>query len=105
MGDAVMAKLKEDVPIKEWLQTLLADINDQAPSPDRLIDRNCIFTWVQANMSQDATYTVFYDEDRADEFVDHDPKAPRQENKFQPFLSCKVLVEILMAAKMIRWSR
>jgi hypothetical protein len=103
--DRVMAKLREDMPIKEWLQTLLADINNQAPSPDRIIDRDCIFTWVRRSMSQESTYTVFYDEDRAHEFVEHDPKEPNRANMYQPFLSCKVLVDILIAAKMITWRR
>jgi len=55
-------------------------------------------------MSQESGYALFYDENRADEFVDHDPKAPQPENQFQPFLSCKVLVDLLLAANMIKWS-
>ena len=32
----------------EWLQTLLADINNQSADADRLINRDCIFKWAQA---------------------------------------------------------
>merc|ERR1712190_652108 len=84
--DKVMSKIREEMPIKEWLQILLADINNQAPSADRFIDRTCIFAWVESNMSPESTYRVFYDEDRAHEFVDQDPQMPTPENKWQPFL-------------------
>eukprot|EP00930_Biecheleria_cincta_P045153 TRINITY_DN31127_c0_g1_i1.p1 TRINITY_DN31127_c0_g1~~TRINITY_DN31127_c0_g1_i1.p1 ORF type:complete len:520 (+),score=88.21 TRINITY_DN31127_c0_g1_i1:60-1619(+) len=97
----VVAELKQDMCAKEWLQTLLADINNQTSGSERLINRDCIFKWVQENMSEEASYLVFYDEDRSPEFEDLDPKAPLEENRYQPFLSPKVLVEMLLKATML----
>lgn len=94
--------LQRDMSIKEWLQTLLADINNQAPAVDRLINRDCIFKWAQQHMSQEEAHLVFYDEERAAEFADHDPKEPTTENRYQPFLSCQVLVKMLIAGKMVQ---
>mmetsp|Transcript_4115 Transcript_4115/g.11011 ORF Transcript_4115/g.11011 Transcript_4115/m.11011 type:complete len:570 (+) Transcript_4115:47-1756(+) len=97
-----METLRKEMSVKEWLQTLLADINNQSSSADRLINRDCIFKWVQANMSSEAAHRVFYDEERASEFEDHDPKEPMAENRYQPFLSCKVLVEMLVSSEMLK---
>jgi hypothetical protein len=95
--------LLQDMSPKEWLQTLLSDINNQTAHSDRLINRNCIFKWVQNNMSQESAHLVFYDEERACEFEDLDPKAPIPENQYQPFLSPKVLVDMLSAAGMLKY--
>lgn len=99
-GD-VVAELRQDMCAKEWLQTLLADINNQTSGSERLINRDCIFKWVQENMSEEAAYLVFYDEDRSPEFEDLDPKAPLEENGYQPFLSPKVLIDMLLKARML----
>lgn len=98
---ALVADLRRDLCPKEWLQALLADINNQMSGSERLINRDCIFKWVQSNMSNEAAHSVFYDEDRSDEFEDLDPKAPNQENQYQPFLSPKVLVDMLLTARML----
>lgn len=100
-AEDVVAELKQDMCAKEWLQTLLADINNQTSGSERLINRDCIFKWVQENMSDDASYLVFYDEDRSAEFEDLDPKAPSEENRYQPFLSPKVLVDMLLESGML----
>ena len=61
---------------QEWLQTLLADINNQQVAADRLINPDCIFKWAQALLKGlpalcqehcDVAHEVFYDEERADE--------------------------------------
>lgn len=97
----IIKALTQEMSVIEWLQTLLADINNQNPLADRLIDRSCIFTWVQANLSREAAHLVFYDEDRAEEFKGQDPEAPSAENRYQPFLSCKVLCEMLVKARFL----
>merc|ERR1712039_243079 len=97
----MIAELQNAMSVKEWLQTLLADINNQTSSSDRLINRDYIFKWVKENMSEDTAYLVFYDAERAVEFEDQDPKAPQQENQYQPFLSAKVLVNMLLKAQML----
>lgn len=97
----VVSELKQEMCPKEWLQTLLSDINNQTAGADRLINRDCIFKWVQTNMSDEAAYLVFYDEERSVEFGDLDPKMPSEENQYQPFLSPKVLVDMLLKAGML----
>ena len=61
-----------------------------------------IFAWVQNNLSAEAAHAVFYDEERADEYAEQDPKAPTEENQYQPFLSYRVLVDILVKAQMLQ---
>merc|ERR1712050_234549 len=63
--EALLAELQRSMCVKTWLQLLLADVNNQAETVDRLLDRSCIFKWVQANMSDDDAYLVFFDSDRA----------------------------------------
>ncbi|CAE7940561.1 unnamed protein product, partial [Symbiodinium sp. KB8] len=99
----LLSTLQQDLCVREWLQTLLADINNQTSNSDRLIDRSCIFRWVQANMTSHDAHLVFYDEERAEEFRGQDPEQPSVENQYQPFLSCKVLVEMLVAARFLAY--
>lgn len=101
----LLASLKQEMSVAEWLQTLLADINNQNPAADRLINPNCIFKWVQANLSNEAAHLVFYDEDRAEEFKGQDPEQPSVENRYQPFLSRRVLVEMLVKARFLEEKR
>jgi len=100
-GEALVSELRQSMSLKDWLQTLLADINNQAEGADRLIDRQCIFKWVNANMDTESAYAVFYDEDRKAEFANLDPQKPIHANQFQPFLSLRVLVSILVAAGLL----
>lgn len=104
-ASSLMDKLLNNMSVKEWLQSLSADINNQVEGADRLIDRGCIFKWVHANMSQEAAHMVFFDEDRSAEFAEQDPKRPENANKFQVFLSTKVLVQILLKAGMLTWKK
>jgi len=101
-ASALMSQMKSDMSVKDWLQTLLADINNQTDTADRLVDRGCLFKWAHAAMTEDA-HLIFYDSDRAAEFVGQDPAEPTEANKFQPFLSCRALVDILLTAGMLTW--
>mmetsp|Transcript_58419 Transcript_58419/g.136539 ORF Transcript_58419/g.136539 Transcript_58419/m.136539 type:complete len:393 (+) Transcript_58419:79-1257(+) len=94
--------LKSSLSIEDWLRTLLADINNQTPGADRLINQDCIFKWAQEHMSVEAAHAVFFDDARAREFDEQDPNRPSTENAYQPFLSCKVLVCILLAMGMLK---
>merc|ERR1712039_813939 len=100
---ALVAEIKDTMSVACWLQTLLADINNQAADADRLIDRSCIFKWAQASLIDEHAHLVFYDEDRAAEFVEHDPQRPEVLNQFQPFLSCKILIAILVSIGLLTW--
>jgi hypothetical protein len=99
--DEVLSQLRQNLSMKAWLQMLLADVNNQTEGADRLIDRDCIFKWVDANMDTKSAYAIFYDEDRKAEFANLDPQRPIDANQFQPFLSLRVLVDILLAAGLL----
>ncbi|CAK9045333.1 unnamed protein product [Durusdinium trenchii] len=91
---------------RRFLQALVremsvTDINNQSVDADRLINRSGIFQWVQANLSVEAAHRIFYDEDRAEEFKGQDPEKPEPANQYQPFLSGRMLVEMLMHARFL----
>lgn len=100
-SEELIAELRSSMSLKDWLQMLLADINNQTEGADRLIDRQCIFKWVQANMNTESAYLVFYDQDRRAEFAELDPKEPIEANRYQPFLSLRVLFDILLTAGLL----
>jgi len=101
IAKALVAEMRASMSLKDWLQMLLADINNQTEGADRLIDRQCIFKWVSANMETESAYEVFYDEHRKAEFANLDPQKPIESNQFQPFLSLRVLVNMLVAANLL----
>jgi len=103
-ASAWITEVKATMSVSCWLQTLLADIINQASDADRLIDRACFFSWAQKNLSKHDAHKVFYDDDRASEFLGQDPERPEETNQFQPFLSCKILVAILLSTGMLEWS-
>uniref|UniRef100_A0A7S4JXG7 NADAR domain-containing protein n=1 Tax=Odontella aurita TaxID=265563 RepID=A0A7S4JXG7_9STRA len=100
--DGVLSLLKESICVKEWLSALIGDINNQSDEADRLIDRACIFEWADKNMEGDFKHRVFYDDSREKEFEDLHPTKPNDDNMYQPFLSPKVLVEMLLKANMLK---
>ena len=81
---------------------LLADINNQDRGAERLVDRKCIFEWVSKNMSTEKAHEVFYDEERAEEFADLDPSKPEKGSEYEPFLSPKMLRDVLLGAGMVQ---
>lgn len=91
-------ELSKSLCVKEWLSNLIGDINNQSANADRIIDRSCIFEWASKNMEGDFKHLIFYDEDRAEEYSDLDPKEPAQENQYEPFLSPVVLIKMLVKA-------
>ena len=99
---ALLRRLQRELDPKDWLQELLADINNQDAGGvgERLIDRKCVFEWVTKNMPN--PNLVFYDEDRAEEFSDLEPSKPNADSQYEPFLSPKVLTDILLRCGMVR---
>jgi len=97
----VMSLLRKSLSVKEWISALIGDINNQAAEADRLIDRSCIFVWAGNNMEGDFKHRIFYDDSREKEYEDLHPKEPTDENVYEPFLSPKVLVEMLLKANML----
>lgn len=98
---AIFLMLRKQLSIELFIQYILADINNQSDNADRLLDRDCIFKWVEKNMSTDDAHLVFWDEDRVKEFEGQDPNKPADKNKFNPFLSQKFLLRILVEMKFI----
>uniref|UniRef100_A0A6U3R5Z0 RanBP2-type domain-containing protein n=1 Tax=Ditylum brightwellii TaxID=49249 RepID=A0A6U3R5Z0_9STRA len=98
----ILSLLQESMSVKEWISALIGDINNQASEADRLIDRACIFAWADKNMEGDFKHRIFYDDSREKEYNDLNPKEPTDENIYEPFLSPKVLVAMLLKANMLK---
>jgi len=99
--EAIFKMLTRQLSLELFIQYLLADINNQSDNADRLINKDCIFKWVEKNMSLENANKVFWDEDRAHEYVGMDPCKPLDKNKFHPFLSQKFLLRILTEMEFI----
>lgn len=104
LKQSIMDELTQSLCVKEWLSDLIGDINNQSANADRMIDRSCIFSWASANTSlnEDLNHRIFFDETRAEEYSDLDPKEPTNENKYEPFFSPKVLVEMLVKMQLLK---
>lgn len=93
--DMILRILKNQLEIEPFVKSLLADVNNQSENAIRMIDRDCIFKWVEQNMSLAEAHNVNYYEDRASEYRHQDPKIPTDKNKYEPFLSLPYLIGIL----------
>lgn len=104
LKQSLVDELTSSLCVKEWLSDLIGDINNQSANADRTIDRSCIFAWATANTSLDGdlNHRIFYDEARAVEYSDLDPKEPTDENKYEPFFSPVVLVETLVKVGLLK---
>jgi len=98
----IMKRLKNELSLPIFVNYLLADVNNQSKTAERLINRDVIFAWVQKNMSKDEAHRVFYDEDRAADYAGQTPDKPLEANKYQPFLSQKLLLQMLMTMGFIQ---
>eukprot|EP01105_Mastigella_eilhardi_P020070 TRINITY_DN4758_c0_g1_i2.p2 TRINITY_DN4758_c0_g1~~TRINITY_DN4758_c0_g1_i2.p2 ORF type:complete len:463 (-),score=144.36 TRINITY_DN4758_c0_g1_i2:1709-3076(-) len=80
----------------EVAQTLLDDINQQAPDADRVVDRDVLFRWAGDSAANKGfpQHMVFYDEDSPKGEYADDAK-PLEQNKYQPFLSKRVSMLVL----------
>lgn len=92
----VLALLKKSLDLPMFVSYLLADINNQSKTAERCINRDVIFAWAKKHMSTEDAHLVFYDEERASHYADQDPDHPKEANKFQPFLSTRLLLKILV---------
>lgn len=81
---------------EETLETIVQDVNQQSKDADRAISRKDLSKWAgdaSVNGGFDP-YSIFYDEDNKDDYPD-DTK-PSEENKYQPFISKKVALNMLL---------
>lgn len=98
----ILQTLKSQPSLPQFVTELCSDINNQSASADRLINREVIFRWAADNMKDMNAHHVFYDEERANEFAFQDPAKPNAENQFQPFLSHRVLLDVLLRMGFVR---
>eukprot|EP00727_Mastigamoeba_balamuthi_P007163 m51a1_g3067 hypothetical protein (810) ;mRNA; f:3985-7594 len=81
--------------VAELVQTLVDDVNQQSPTADRLVDRDALCKWASSEAVVAAGFvphSLYYDEERKDEFGD---AKPEEANQYQPFLSKAVALRIL----------
>jgi len=98
----ILLRLKRTMSLPIFVGYLLADINNQSKTAERLINRDVIFKWAETNMSKQDAHLVFYDEDRAADYEGQTPNKPVEANKYQPFLSQKLLLRMLLTMGFIK---
>jgi hypothetical protein len=98
----IMKRLKNELSLPLFVNYLLADINNQSKTAERLINRDVIFKWAETHLSKSEAHRVFYDEERAADYAGQTPEKPLEENKYQPFLSQKLLLQMLLAMGFIQ---
>lgn len=89
-------EFKKMFSVEEVLESVVMDVNQQNKDADRIISREDLSKWAgdaSANGGFDS-WSIFYDEDNADEYPE-DAK-PTDENMYQPFLSKKVALNMLL---------
>lgn len=96
----ILLRLKRTLSLPMFVDYLLADINNQSKAAERLINRGVIFKWVEKNLSN--AHRVFYDEERAGDYAGQTPSKPEEANKYEPFLSQKLLLQMLLTMGFIK---
>lgn len=98
----ILLRLKRTLALPMFVGYLLADVNNQSKTAERLINRDVIFKWAETNMSKTEAHRVFYDEERAGDYEGQTPSKPTEANKYQPFLSQKLLLQMLLTMGFIK---
>jgi hypothetical protein len=98
----ILLRLKRTLVLQLFVGYLLADINNQSKTAERLINRDVIFKWAETHLSKTEAHRVFYDEDRAADYEGQTPSKPTEANQYQPFLSQKLLLQILLTMGFIK---
>jgi len=93
-GGSLASELLGSIDVQAFVMALLTDINNQSKTADRSIDRKCIFNWAGKNL--DDPHAVFYNDENKEDYADLTPNKPTSDNEYEPFLSLKVLVKILL---------
>jgi hypothetical protein len=85
----------------EVIKALVADINQQSVSAERIIDRDALASWASSGAPDpypphfpfDA-HAIYYDEEDAEHYGGDGP--PLEENAYQPFLSHGVAIRLVL---------
>lgn len=82
--------------VEETLESIIMDVNQQNRDADRIISREDLSKWA-GNAAENGgfdSWSIFYDEENKDDYPE-DAK-PTEENMYQPFLSKKVALNLLL---------
>ena len=109
---AVLRAFRERFSVDEVAAALVADVNQQSPDAERVIDRDALAKWAaataEATTGQEGggggggsgavfdAHSIYYDDERACDFAQLTVSKPNEANKYQPFLSPRVAMEILL---------
>lgn len=97
----ILMMLKKELSVERLLIGLVADINNQSPNADRLINRDCIFSWVKNQLSGEEAHQVFWNEEKQADYAGMTPDRPTEENKFQPFIHPRFMLKIMEAMEFV----
>lgn len=101
-NDTIYALVKNRLSLRQFIECILSDINCQSDNADRLINPSVIFKWVTDNMTTENARKIFYNEENIDEYKYQEPNIPKDKNKYNPFLSLRILVDILTKMNLIK---
>ena len=110
---AVLRAFRERFSVDEVAAALVADVNQQSPDAERVIDRDALAKWAAATAEATTgqqgggggggggaavfdAHSIYYDDERAGDFANLTVSKPNEANEFQPFLSPRVAMEILI---------
>jgi len=81
--------------VTELLNTFVADVNQQDPNAERLINRDSLAQWAGDKTVNNAfeAHSIYYDAEKANQWGDLGK--PKEENQYQPFLNPTVALNIL----------
>jgi len=98
---------REMFSVNEFVTTFTNDVNQQEQEAERLVSRELLAKWVDGCPGFDK-HSIFYDEDNANDYIDSKISdenkkegntsknlGPNEENKYHPYLSRKVALDIL----------
>ena len=90
----VVATFRELFSVEDLLEAVVSDVNQQDDDADRLISRDELAAWAGDPTVNNGfeSYTIYYDEDRKEDYND---TKPLEKNEYQPFLSKKVVLNLL----------
>ena len=89
-------EFKKMFSVEETLDSIVMDVNQQSKDADRIISREDLSKWA-GDASENGgfdSWSIFYDEENVDDYPE-DAK-PTDENMYQPFLSKKVALDLLL---------
>jgi len=90
----ILALFREKFSLTDLAGALAADVNQQAADAERVIDRDLLAKWASASAGSGGfdAHSIYFDEERAGDFDGR----PEGSGEFQPFLSRRVAMDVLV---------